>query len=108
MRAPVRAASISGLPLLVFQPGELNDENGVLGRQTDEHDQPDLRINIVHHLPRQQGAAKAPKTAMGVPSRTLKGRLQLSYKRGQNQETQTRKESPKMAAGGTPCAAFCS
>ena len=48
-----RAAS-QRFTLLVF-PGELDDQDGVLRRQPDEHDQPDLRKNIVDHLTSKAG-----------------------------------------------------
>ena len=35
------------LPLVVFHLGELDDENRVFRRQSDEHDQPDLDIDVV-------------------------------------------------------------
>ncbi len=38
------------LTLFIFVFGELDDQDGVLGGQTDEHDQPNLRINIVFDL----------------------------------------------------------
>src|SRR5260221_13702295 len=38
------------LALLIFQPGKLDDENGVLGRQPDQHYQADLSKNIIDHL----------------------------------------------------------
>ena len=44
---------------------------------------------------------------MGVPSKTLNGSDQLSYRAARIRKTK-RKESPKIAAGETPCAAFCS
>ena len=42
------AASIEALALLVLHLGELDDENRVLRRQADEHDEPDLREHVVH------------------------------------------------------------
>ena len=52
-------------------------------------------------------AAKAPTTAIGVPSRTLNGSDQLSYSAAKIKNT-NRSESPKIAAGETPCCAFFS
>ena len=51
--------------------------------------------------------AKAPNTAIGVPSSTLKGRAQLSYCAARIRNTNT-SDMPKIAAGGTPSAAFFS
>src|SRR5256885_15687949 len=39
-----------GLTLLKFLFGELDDQNGVLGGEADEHDQADLRIDIAFDL----------------------------------------------------------
>src|SRR6516162_6240682 len=54
---------------------------------------------------RSHKAAKAPKTAMGVLSRTLKGRLQLSYSAARIRKTKTRVAGtdlahPTSGAGG--------
>ena len=46
MRAP-SARRRAGLSLFVFEPGELDDEDGVLGSEADEHDQANLRVDIV-------------------------------------------------------------
>ena len=44
---------------LVFHLGEFDDEDGVLGRQTDEHDQTDLGVDVVLERLEQQ-AGKGP------------------------------------------------
>ena len=51
-----------------------------------------------------QSAATAPRTAMGVPSSTPNGSVQLSYSAARSRKT-TSSEKPKTAAGGMPCAA---
>ena len=43
----------------VFEPRKLDDQNGIFGGEPDEHDQADLRENIVHHVPRPQGHESA-------------------------------------------------
>ena len=53
---------------------------------------------------RSQRAATAPKTAMGVPRRTPRGRVQLSYWAARSRNT-TSSENPKTAAAGMPSAA---
>ena len=49
--APSSAASMRPSALLVFHLGELDDEDGVLGRETDQHDEADLRVDVVFALP---------------------------------------------------------
>ena len=56
---------------------------------------------------RRKIPAKAPKTAMGVPSSTLKGSDQLSYWAARIRKTKS-SESPKMTDTGTPSRAFFS
>ena len=48
-RAPSRVASSSGLPFSYSSLGEFNNQDGVLCGQSDEHDQSDLRVDIVFH-----------------------------------------------------------
>ncbi len=57
--------------------------------------------------PEAAARAKAPNTAIGVPSSTLKGRLQLSYWAARIRKTQS-SEKPKMTIGEMPCCAFFS
>ena len=45
-RAPSRAASTSGSPLLEGVLRELHDEDRVLGRQADQHDEADLPVDV--------------------------------------------------------------
>ena len=45
--APVSAASAMLLPFLVFALGEFDDQNGVFGREANQHDEADLSVNIV-------------------------------------------------------------
>ncbi len=42
------------LALLELRLRELDDEDGVLGREADEHDEPDLRVDVVVEVPRHQ------------------------------------------------------
>ncbi len=39
-----------GCALVVLHLGELDDQNGILGRQADQHDQTDLGVDIVVEL----------------------------------------------------------
>src|SRR5438093_12351835 len=48
-----------GFALLVFEPRKLDNEDGILGRQTNEHHQTNLRIHVVHHVPDEQGCEGA-------------------------------------------------
>jgi len=56
--------------------------------------------------PRSQSARNAPRTAIGVPSSTLKGSVQLSYSAARMRKTNS-SDSPKITPGETPCAAAC-
>ncbi len=51
-----------------------------------------------------QSAPTAPSTAIGVPSSTPKGSVQLSYCAASSRNT-TSSEKPKTAAGGMPSSA---
>ncbi len=64
--------------VLVAGPGELDDQDGVLRREADQHDEADLGEDVVLHARRSEERGYAPKTATGTPSRTLKGSDQLS------------------------------
>jgi hypothetical protein len=56
-------------------------------------------------MPRAQSAANAPKTAIGEPSRTLKGSVQLTQSAAIRK---TKSSGPKTTAGETPSCAFFS
>ena len=62
---------------LVFGLGKFDNQDGVFGRQTNEHDHTDLRIDIIFHVA-QSKVDEGAKTAIGVPESTLNGRDQLS------------------------------
>ena len=47
------------LALLVAHLGKLDDENGVFGRQADEHDQTDLGIDVVFEVTDHQAGKRA-------------------------------------------------
>ena len=47
-RAPSRAASVTRLPLFMSRLCKLDDQDGVLCRKADEHDEADLGIDVVH------------------------------------------------------------
>ncbi len=46
--------------LLVFHLRELDDEDGVLRGETDEHDEADLRVDVVFVVPDHQCGEGAP------------------------------------------------
>ena len=105
-RAPSSAASTRSLPFLEFVLGELDNQNRVLGRQTDEHHQTDLRIHVAsrsapcrraRNAPsitrRSHSTANAPNTATGVLNRTLNGSDQLSYSAARIRKTNKQRES---------------
>jgi hypothetical protein len=52
-REPSTAASRIALPFFAFHLGELDDENGVLGRQPNEHDHADLGVDVQLEAARQ-------------------------------------------------------
>jgi hypothetical protein len=64
---------------------ELDDQDGVLRRQPDQHDQPDLEVDVVGHAahPHRQ---QAPSMAKGTAMITASGSDQLFVLRGQDQE----------------------
>src|SRR5580658_117225 len=53
------------LALFILILGKFDDEDGVFGRETDEHDQADLRVHVVfdlHHVRREKfGEQSAPQ-----------------------------------------------
>ena len=46
--------------LLLGLAGELDDQDGVLGGQADQHDEADLRQDVVVHAAQQQAADRRP------------------------------------------------
>ena len=75
-------------PLLAAALGEFDDQNGVLRRQADQHDEADLRIDVDLHV-RAQSASTAPNRASGTASRTMNGIVQLSYCAARIRKTKT-------------------
>jgi hypothetical protein len=119
-RAPSSAASTSGLPFGQFFVGELDNQNGVLGRQADEHDQADLRVDVVFDLHHVGGkiesddvARRSQSTGEGAEHRhrraqqTLSGSDQLSYSAARIRNTNS-SENAKITEDDTPSAAFFS
>ena len=47
----VQRRLLDRLALLALELGELDDEDGVLRREPDQHDQPDLRVDVVVEAP---------------------------------------------------------
>ena len=56
---------------------ELDDQDRVLRREADQHDEADLRVHV-ESKPRSSSPRKAPNTATGTDSSTLNGSDQLS------------------------------
>ena len=59
--------------------GELDDQDRVLRRQADQHDQADLAVDVVRQPAHPLRADSAPSTASGTPSRMMNGSTRLSY-----------------------------
>ena len=58
--------------------GELDDQDGVLGGEPDQHDDADLGVDVEVELAAAAGRANAPTTATGTDSSTENGSDQLS------------------------------
>ena len=65
-------------PLVPQLLGELDDQDRVLRRQPDQHDQPDLAVDVVGQAAHPLRDS-APSTASGTPSSTMNGSTRLSY-----------------------------
>ena len=71
--------------MLVARPRELDDQDGVLGRKADQHDEADLREDVVLHLPREEcqvGAKHGDRDAQ----EDAEGQGPALVERGQDQE----------------------
>ena len=55
-------ASSQRLSLLAQLPGELDDENGILASQSDQHHEPDLHENVHGDMPQQDAGQRAQQT----------------------------------------------
>ena len=65
---------------LVAPPaGELDDEDGVLGGKRDQHDQADLREDVVVHARAGHTPLMRARTHIGTIRMTASGSVQLSY-----------------------------
>ena len=79
------------LALVVLHLGELDDQNRVLRRQADQHDQPDLREHVVH-VARADEPARQPEAEVGAERRERRAEQHAERQapalvlRGQNQE----------------------
>src|SRR6266581_802555 len=55
----VQGRLYDGLALLALQPGEFHDEDRVLGGEPHQHDQPDLRVDVVVQGAHEQAQERA-------------------------------------------------
>ena len=92
-RAPRQRRVDERLALLVLVLGELDDQDGVLGRQADQHDQADLRVDVVLEARAARARRRRRTRRSGVPSSTLKGSVQLSYCAARMQEHHEQREA---------------
>ena len=76
--APSRRGLLDRFALLALELGEFDDEDGVLGRQTNQHDQPDLGVDVVVEADAGSRPRNAPNTPNGITSRMATGIAQLS------------------------------
>ena len=83
-RAPSVAASSSGMPSLAPLLGEFHDQDAVLGRQPDQHDHADLRVEIERETGRSRSRRRSPATPTVTDSSTGTGMVQLSYSATRN------------------------
>ena len=103
----------------IFVPvlGELDDQNCVLRRQADQHDQADLRVDVafnLHHVGRQENAEQNASQPQHDKSSKHRHRRAEQYAERQrpafikcrkNQKDEQQRQ-PEDGAGGTPCARF--
>ena len=98
MRAPVSAASAMLLAFFVFVLGELDDQDGVLGGEADQHDEADLRVDVVF---------KASQPERGVRAEDGDGRAEQNAERqrpafilrGQNQKNEEQRQAENRDRG---------
>ncbi len=75
--------------------GKLNDKDGVLRRETDQHDDPDLHVDIVIEAP-QQGGKECAEDAGEAASSTDHGMIQLSYCAASERKTSNTEKTKMM------------
>src|ERR1700675_2682377 len=88
------------LALLVFVLGKFDDENGVFGGETDEHDETDLRVDIafdLHHVARKKSGEQdspEPENEEGAENcdrstqQNAEGQRPAFIERGENQKNE--------------------
>ena len=57
---------------------EFDNQNGILARKPDQHDESDLAVHVVLQAA-QRLRSSAPSSAMGTASSTMNGNTKLSY-----------------------------
>ena len=78
-RSQRRRSTCPGALLL----GELDDQDGVLGRERDQHDEPDLAVEV-EAQPARRPRRSRPSTPTLTESSTGIGMFQLSYSATRN------------------------
>ena len=98
------AASRTLLPCSCAFLGELDDQNGVLGGQSDQRHDADLRVDVVRVRPQPDAGQRAEHAERHAPAARRTGIDQLSYSAARKRNTSTAAK-PKMAPS-LPCACF--
>ena len=75
------------IAMLLALSGEFDDQDGVLGRQADQHDEGDLRHDVVVHAADSRRRGAPARIDMGTIRMMASGRDQLSYCAARNRKT---------------------
>jgi hypothetical protein len=105
-RAPASAASIEGRAAFVLGLRELDDEDGVLGGQRDQHHEAD-RGEDVHLVAADDQEREGPEDGDRRAEQDGEGQGPALVLRGQDQEDHEQGEAEDRA-GGHAAAAACS
>ena len=96
-RAPASAASAIGrFSFSALHAGEFHDENGVLRRQSQQHDQADLHVDVVHQ-PAQQRAEKRAEDSHRQPQKHAERNRPALVQRRQHQEHEHQRQARRSA-----------
>ena len=103
VRAARTAASPAACTLLLRLARELDDQDRVLGGQTDQHDEADLRQDVDRHARASNSPVTDASRHIGTISTTASGSFQLSYCAASTRNT-NRAAAPNTSIVGVP---FC-